>query len=309
MSPLRRLLRAIDPRVPGGDDAAGELRASVKALRRDLRAMQGALADLGKELGSVHLQMQQLVALREEELNASARMDSLEPVLEADRAAGHVREAVARAALVDHPVPHVVISDVLPPDVLEAALEAIPSPIFFERSGGARELRVPPRFASTYSVATWSFVADLVNDALGPALVERFQGALDRHVATLCPSLPSGDAAIVLAAEPGRIVLREPGLAAPRPRSRPWHFLTTLVCLAPPDGTGTTSVRANSAVTVLDPPGARTHAPMPSVEAAEAAPCIFEFRIGPDTGTRRRMLARMDDVTRRAWTAAERAAG
>lgn len=302
---LRRVLHGVSRRAPHGDRAEDLLRASRKALRRDLRSMQDSLADLARELDSVQLQMQQLAALRDAELEARERMDSLARLPDVGRVSAHIRDAVARTPLGDHPVPHVIVSDVLPPEVLAAANDAIPLPIFFDRhEEGVRELRVPPRLASTYSITTWTFVADVVGEVLGPALVERFRAPLDRYVAMLCPSLGrSAREGILLAAEPGRIVERQPGAGAPRARS-PWHFLTTFVCLASSGDSGTT-VPVNSAVTVLEPAGEREHASTPVVAAAAAAPCTFEFSIGPDREARRLLLAHMNERTRQTWQALE----
>ncbi len=327
MNRLKKLLRAIDARVlPRNADSMDSLRASTRSLRHDLRSSREALADLTTELRKVQLQIEQLFALRRDELDTPARMDRLEHILDTDRMGAHMREAVARTELVEDPVPHAIISDLLPSDVYDAAIHAIPSPIFFEGGGACgQELRVPPRIAPTYSIATWSFLADMVSEVLGPALVARFQGPLDRHVRALCPSLvTSRDAGIALTVESGRIVLRRPGHIAPRGRPRPWHFLTVIAYLATPDDgedygsrlhrespdadsksrvAKEIPFRANSALIVLDTLGAHEYAPIPPTAPHTAARYTYECRIVPDTETRRLLRARMDDAARRAWEA------
>jgi len=308
-------MRAIDPRLlVRNANSVDTLRTQTKALRHDLRSIGEALTGLTTQLGMVQLQMEQLVTLRREELDAPARMDRLERILDADRIRAHIREAVARTDIVEDPVPHGVVCGLLPDDVYGAAIDAIPSPVFFDGGeAGAQELRVPPGLAPTYSIATWTFLADMVDAVLGPALVERFRGPLDRHVRTLCPSLVTPrDAGVVLTAGPGRIVLRRPGREAPAGRTRPWHFLTVVVDLASAgDGEGYGSrlrsrkeipFRANSALVVLDADGAHEYASIPEAAAATVR-YTYEFAVGPDTHTRQFLLGRMSEGARRSWEA------
>jgi hypothetical protein len=256
----------------------------------------------------------QLFELRREELDAPIRMDALERVLNVDRIAAHVRQAVARTEIVEDPVPHAVTSGLLPPDAYDSVLAAIPATVFFEDgTTGGRELRVPPALAPTYSIATWSFVTDLVKDVLAPALVERFRGPLDRHLAALCPSLDrASGTGLAFDAGAGRIVRRSPGGDAPHALTRPWHLLTTVLFLVRPgDGEDHGSrlcgaaleipFRANSALTVLGPAGAHEYASIPSTAPAGVVRYSYEFRLGLTPEARRRLMAAMDETTRRNW--------
>jgi hypothetical protein len=315
MSGLRRFIRAFGRRAPAAHAGGVEsLRAAAAALDREMTGMREALEHLTSQIGLVQRHVDQLFELRREELDAPSRMEALERVLNVDRIAAHVRQAVARTEIVEDPVPHAVISGLLPPDAYDSVLAAIPAPVFFEDgSAGGRELRVPPALAPTCTIATWAFVTDLVKDVLAPALVGRFGGPLDRHLAALCPSLDrAGGTGLTFAASAGRIVRRWPGSDAPPARTRPWHFLTTVLFLARPgDGEDHGSrlsgaapeipFRANSALTVLGPAGAHEYAIIPSTGPAGVVRYSYEFRLGPAPEARRRLMAAMDDTTRRTW--------
>jgi hypothetical protein len=221
---------------------------------------------------------------------------------------------VERTEIVDDPVPHALTAGLLPPDVYDSVLAAIPASVFFEAAGTCgRELRVPPVLAPTYAIATWAFVADLVKSVLAPALVERFRRPLDRHLLTLCPSLDHASrTGFTLTPDPGRIVRRWPGVEAPPARTRPWQWLTTILFLAQPgDGPEHGSrlrgaameipFRPNVALTVLGPAGAHEYAAVPPTAASDVVRHSYEFWLGPAPEARRRLMAAMDEPTRRTW--------
>jgi hypothetical protein len=231
-------------------------------------------------------------------MEAPARMDALEGVLESARVAAHVRDAVARAELLDDPVPHAVIPDLLPPDLYEAALAAIPPRVLFEEErAGTQELRVPPTLAPSDSIALWTFVTSVMKDAAGPALVDRFARPLADHVRALA-SPGAGDPGLKLTALGNRLVARRPGGGEPR-GARPWHFLTAILCLAKPGddadygsvlgGVKQVPFQPNLAVVVLDPRVTHQYAAIPSSGAgtptsgarpqAEGPPSPSGFRL------------------------------
>jgi hypothetical protein len=303
----------MDPRLLERNASRVEaLKSSAKALRQEVRALRDAMQDLTAQLSAAQLQLDQLTALRLADQDASARMDALEHVLGMQRVSAHLRTALERAAIVEEPVPHLVVTDALPVDMYCALLDAIPSDIFFDGKDTTwRELLVPPRLAPTSSIATWTFLADLVRHMLGPMVLGRFQQRLDAHLAAI-----GSPAATVIApvASQGRIVLRWPGYESGR-RSRPWDFLTVILWLARPgDGEEFGSrvrgvglpFRANSLLVVFDPSGAHEYSPIPPRAAAAVRRYSFEFRIGLDTAGRRSVLAVMDEGTRREWETFDR---
>ena len=180
----------------------------------------------------------------------------------------------------------------------------------------------PPRIASTYSLAAWTFLAEVAKDVIAPAVVERFTPLLDRHVGAIDPSLSTlENAGVTLHAEPGRVVLRRPGRDEPPRRSRPWQWLTVVVnlgrpedgedygsrlCRPSPDGNAgqkgddisragsrDVSFRANTALVVFAPSGGLDYVPIPASAPGEIARHSWEFHIGPTPRGRRTLTSVM----------------
>jgi hypothetical protein len=138
-------------------------------------------------------------------------------------------------------------------------------------------------------------VADLVVDAIAPALVERFAGPLLRHVQRFAPVATTWPVTgYAVAPSLGRILRREHGAAMQPRRERPRHFLTSVLFLARPgDTTGYGSVlrhgdritsvpfRPNTLLTVVDVTGVHDYEPIPEDAPPEVARYTYEFPIGP----------------------------
>jgi hypothetical protein len=260
--------------------ALESLAGSIGTVHDELHAARDMLTSLGVQLGVLDRQVEQLAALRREEQHAAARIASLESVLDFDRVSTHVRDAVARADVIEAPVLHAVLAGLFPADVYEAGIDAIPSRIFFDRGAGASDqLRLPPRLAPAHALITWTFLADVMRTVLCPALAERFRRA-------------SGEA---LAAR-GRIVVRRPGYDGSRAQSQAGDLLTAIVCLARPNdsddyGTAVCRVgeedlsrvvpfRANTAVVVAGRTGMHRYASIPERAPADTERYTCELRIG-----------------------------
>ena len=145
--------------------------AEEDSLRRELERLRGEARDLALELDEAQRQSAQAVALALEESHVEARMEQLEGVLDLGPVTRHVRDAMARVMLVDRPRAHAVVEGLLPPAVHQAAVDAIPAPVF--RGSIRSEIALPPKPAPTYAVATWLFLNDVARDVMGPALVGR----------------------------------------------------------------------------------------------------------------------------------------
>jgi hypothetical protein len=155
--------------------------AEVESLRRELERLRGEARALARELEQVQLQSAQAAALALEEAQVEERMERLENVLDLGPVTRHVRAAMARVTLIDRPRAHAVVEGLLPPEVHQAAVDAIPAPIL---RADSREVALPPRPAATYAVATWLFLNDVARDVIGPALVERVVERLGRAPST-----------------------------------------------------------------------------------------------------------------------------
>jgi hypothetical protein len=201
--------------------------------------------------------------------------------------------------LVEGPVTHAVIGDALPSDTYAALVDALPSPAFFEgRDDTRRQVEVPPKLAETHAAVAWRFVADLVVDALAPALVERFQGTLLRHVQRFAPAAPAWPVAgYGVAPSLGRLLRRERGATMQPRRERPRHFLTGVLFLARSgdtaeygsvlrrrdgnDGMTVVPFRANTLLAVFDVAGAHDYEPIPDAAPSGVVRFTYEFPIGP----------------------------
>ena len=271
--------------------------ASLKRLRDEVRTVRSGVASLAAELRAVEIQIAQLAALREDDVTLAARLDQLEQLLVPARVAAHCREAIRAAVVVDAPVAHAVIVDALPADACAALVDALPSPAFFEgRDDSRRQVDVPPKLAETHATVAWRFVADLVVATVAPALVERFEAPLLRHVqrfATAASAWPVSGHAV--APSLGRLLRRERGAVMQPQRERPRHFLTSVLFLARPGDTaaygsvlrhGNGSVvvvpfRPNTLLTVFDVAGVHDYEPIPEEAPADLARYTYEFPIGP----------------------------
>jgi hypothetical protein len=293
---LLRLLRAMDPRaLDRNAERVDALHASTSALRRELRAMRDGLTGLTTQLVGAQVQLDRLAELQREDVDAAARLDALAHVLDVNLTGTHVRKAVARATLVEGPVPHALITGLFPEDVYRAVIQAIPSSLFFEDGGRhGLELRVPPTLAPTYAVATWTFLADVVSTVLGPALAERFQGPVERYVRARCPPVPR-ETGIVISIGPGRVVQTGPSGQVPVARARAGDVLSGTVYLAR-DEDGESD--GNSALVMLDPVGVHDQPSIPPTALAAAATAstatttryTYVFRMSVDGETRRRLV-------------------
>jgi len=266
-----------------------------RETRRQLRASRKRLDRLARDIARLDERVARLLSLGQDDPDLGARLDRLVPVLDPGRIAAHARAAIEGAAFVEAPVPHATVVSLFPDDVYRALVDAVPPRACFSAAGGGRlDLPVPPAVAPVDAVVTWRFIAGLVRESIGPALVETLRPALERHVRALGgATLDEGG----LVASLGRLVRREPGYVSPGRRPGPWDFLTTMVWLPGADGNvacgaeihgpgGSLPVagRPNTALVVLDAAGALEYQAVPP----DGTACVsYEFPIGPDAAGRR----------------------
>jgi hypothetical protein len=264
-----------------------ELRDRVRAVRRDMEVT-------GRELAALARQTERLVALGQQPADLAARLDRLSEAFDPAVVAAHVRAAVGRAAIVPAPVPHAVITDVLPAAAYAALLAAVPPPVFFHDSGTRRlELPAPPTLAPVECVVAWRFMTELASEVLGPAVVDRFG------------PLAGQGADIRMSASQGRLLLRLPGFESGPRRRNPFHALLVVLSLAPGDGPVDCGSRvhgpdaadavtipfvANTALAVVDRTGAHEYLPVPDTAPQGTTRYTYEFPIGPDRESRRRLM-------------------
>ena len=215
--------------------------------------MQGALQ-------KVDLRGEQVAAILHADTADEHRFEELRSVLQPESVSAHVLAAVEKSPLCADPFPHVVINDVLPGVLYDAAIAAIPPRVLFEdRPVNKQQVKVPPRFASRYSRRVWTFlVRDVVDTVLRPAIIRTFTEPLREYLRKFWPGIPFEAIEHSLSASDGRIILRRAGYVIPPHRDPRWGFLTVIVYLARPGdpqawGTQLYKVRDDSDVSSAQP--------------------------------------------------------
>lgn len=214
---IARLLRAVGLLSAGPAARSSEEKAAERhaAQRQQLRELAKEVANLTTRLQQLERGLDQLRAMRaaDDDLHVRSLLDALD----AGRTARHVRDAIGKAVRRDDPVPHLIVKDVWPPELVAAILETMPGPQFFQPGPDGREfLRLPPRLAPPAAMVVLAFAGDLVRDVLGPALAARF-----------------GDLTPVrsLSASAGTLVRHPPDDLSVPADYRPGHVLTTVIDL------------------------------------------------------------------------------
>jgi hypothetical protein len=228
---LHRLVHPVE------DDAS-------RLLRKEVRRLAGRLAELeaAQERSAEVLRRADQTSTC---LHLAARLDGLQhaevdrlpALLDEERIARHVRCAIAAAPLLTDPYEHMVVERVLPDDVYELLLRAIPPPAFFnDRDPIKQDVALPMEFGPRLSLSAWNFVEEVIaRRIIRPAVLEKFHEPLQRHFA-----LVFGDAFVERAnampesAHGGRLMLRRPGYHLSPHRDPKRVMLTCLMYLARP---------------------------------------------------------------------------
>jgi hypothetical protein len=242
-----------------------------------------------------------------------------------ERLAAHAAAAVNRAALELDPFPHIVIHDLLPEDVDNELIRAVPSKAFFKTEDMTRqEIEVPFVFAPEYSRLMWgTFFRKVIAQAMVPALMEKFRPALDDFLQTHWPGLGTMvEAGISLRVSNSRLLLRRPGYVIKPHRDPRWAFLTCQVygtqlyrLRQEPEVTHSSplwversecelvkdvpAVR-NTAVVFLNSTGAHG-ASIPTDAPANLERYLYQVQFSVDEQTRDRLLAGTPAEARSSW--------
>jgi hypothetical protein len=250
VNPLRALLAALTPEAEQHAEHARALAASLKALRGDVQTIRREIGAVAERAEAVGRQVAQVRALQHGSRGTPAGLDALAALIATERVVAHLRAAVERAVRVERPGPRLAIDSFWPADVYEALIDAIPDQVFFDgASAGAQTLRVPPRLAPAAAIATWTFVAEIVEEVVVPAIAARFGDLLDPSSVsgTHSGDTPSGGFDVV----PGRLVRRPAGSSAPPASARTAHWGLLVIDLTRPRQAAPAT--ANTALAVFRP--------------------------------------------------------
>ena len=299
-------------------------------------AQANQTADRTRELSAIVAAL----CIRTEKLEAIQHLDwelrdeiaDLPRLLDSERIEAHVRRAVAAAPMACDPFPYLVVNDWLPADVYQAVIRGLPPAVFFaDREIVRQRLLVPFALAPVYSRMVWSFMAHvIVGRILRDSLNDRFAAVVREYVETFCPA-----AGLDLRLEPsdGRIMLRRPGYVITPHRDPKWGFVTGLVYLArngdmesygtqfyrvrddedaPSDKpyyvdqarceeVAAVPFRANTLVAFLNSRGAHGASIPADAKPATLERYLYQFRLGPDIKTIKRLVSMMEPGHREHW--------
>ena len=352
MNPLRVVRAAVA--VPRLEAAATKLRQDQKTLSREVRTLTKLVGQLQQAvqqqqeiaagIPSLHARLQQAEAGIEQCVGVytrdavyADRLPRLRARLDGARAARHAAAAVQRAPLEMDPGPHVVVEDLLPDDLADELVAAVPPSLFFpSRNLKRQEIGVPFFLAPEYNRVVWGFFSEVLERAILPAVVEKFRPALDGFMRKNWPALGSfAESGVNLGVINSRIMLRRPGYRIKPHRDPRWAFLTCLVYLqkrGDPHAYGTqfyrlreerepthhsplwidedevtlvkdVPARRNTAVVFLNSTGAHG-ASIPADAPPDIERFIYQVQFGPDDVTRQMLIDALDASAQPAWTTA-----
>jgi hypothetical protein len=259
----------------------------------------------------------------------------------ADSHVAHLRDAVGAAKLETHPGAHMVIEDVLPPDIYALLLDTMPPPDGFDIADSVKANFDPERttIAPQRSRETWLwFQRDVVDGVLTPLLLDRFRSPVVDAYRDLFGSALLEDALrLPKSAFRGRLMLRRPGYRLKPHRDMRIAALTGLIYFARPgdsaqfgtdlyeiendvqaptmktfypESCGATAKLArsvpfvgNAALIFINAPGMAHGAGIPR-DAGQATRYAYQFYVGPPKDEYGRVLRRMTPVQQAACGAA-----
>lgn len=319
----------------------GRLKAAVDLLRprtffRTLSRVDplvDATRDLTSAVEALRIRTEQLMAVQRIDWERRDDLAGINRWLDVKRIEAHVADAVRRAPLEHDPFPHLVVEPLLPPEVYEGVLDAVPPPVFF-LGGRDEHWAVPSGVAPLYSRQVWAFVANtLAGDILYRALNARLEPVVRDYVRSFCPGLPP-DADVPLYPSDGRIMLRRPGYDLPPHRDPKWGFVTALMYLAragdseefgtqlyrvkddpeAPSGSvhypdpgqcelvRTVPFRQNSMLVFLNSVGAHGAFIPADAQPPTLERYLYQFRLGPTTKVISRLLSLMPPDKAALWS-------
>lgn len=229
LAQLRRLWTADVEAVSTG------LRHDVDRLNRRIEELEGLLRDTtarAHRADRASMQVRLAGVLNRQEHD---RIERLPALLDERRIAEHVQRAVAAAPLITDPYEHIVVQGVLPDDIYELLVSAIPPVAYFEdRDPIKQDLRLPMDFGPALSTAVWGFMDDVIaRRIIRPAVIQKFHEPLQRHFDTLFgPTFRDRANQMAQAASGGRLMLRRPGYHLAPHRDPKHSMLTCLMYLA-----------------------------------------------------------------------------
>jgi hypothetical protein len=322
---------------PDVEDALKPLRKDVRLLLNQVEALEASLERterLASRADRTAAQVKLTAVLNREQCHKAARVAEL---LDSTRVATHIRAAIESTPLVLEPYEHMVVEQLLPRDVYDTLIDAIPpEPFFDDHDPIKRNLRFPMDVGPTLTGAVWGFFDDAVTaEMIRPAVLDRFHGPLLRHYdAIFGPEFQARADAMPHRVNSGRLMLRRRGYHLDPHRDPKHSMLTCLVYFARPGddeafGTQIFSVtddadadykqtyypgqsgrtctlvkvvpfRPNSMLVFLNSRGAHG-ASIPADAPESLERYSYQFYIGPEKDALGALIRQLPDQRRRMW--------
>jgi hypothetical protein len=222
---------------PEGDPEIKVLRRDVRRLLRRVEELEAAHRDEAERLRradrtSAQLRLTTLLNQRQRE-----DVERLPSLLDEQGIAAHVRGAIASAPLLIDPYEHILVERLLPDDVYELLIRAIPPAEFFDdRDRTKQNLVFPMELGPTLPSVAWAFMDRVIaQQIVRPAVLEKFHAPLQEHFATVFGRAFVEQAnALPQSAHGGRLMLRRPGYHLGPHRDPKRAMLTCLLYFARP---------------------------------------------------------------------------
>jgi hypothetical protein len=320
---LKRLVKQLDERAARAD-------ARTAGLEGELRTLKDTVADL-------EAREAKLRAVYESDVELQPALDAIGPILDAASIRAQVERSIDAAVLERDPFPHLVLENLFPQPFYDAVLRGIPPVALFDGTENKQRIVVPFEMAPAFSRRVWGFLLhDVVDEAIGPALIRKFRQPLDEWLRATWPELAgqSIESRVRLQSTDGRILLRRRGYLIPPHRDPKWGFVTVLLYLARPGDSPTwgtqlfhvdgdteavsvaphwiraeqcrlareVSFRPNTALVFMNSLGAHGARIPADAEPADLERYIYQFRIGPSHDSIRRLQALLPKERRGMWS-------
>jgi hypothetical protein len=219
------------------DEALKPVRKDVRRLAAEVDELRGTLRHTALRAARGDRASAQIRAVMELNEAQRDRLVDLPALLDQQRLMAHVSRAINTAELHTEPFEHIVVDQILPPDVYDLLLSAIPPTVFFDDHDPIKpNLVFPFTFGPTFCTDVWNAVDTMIaRRCIQPAVLDKFHQPLQDHYdavfgaefrtrADALPKLSAG----------GRLMLRRPGYHLGAHRDPKRSMLTCLLYLARP---------------------------------------------------------------------------
>ena len=315
-----------------------DIRRTAEQGRQELQTALAAHEAALAALPELQARIDRCMSVYVQDAKSAAKVSEFRSRVDRTEILAHVTAAVGRARLQLEPCPHLVVENVFPDYFFDRMIDALPAPVFFEKTSDLRdEMPVPFVMAPAFSREVWDVFHDAVENALLPAVIAAFRPALDDFVRSSWPSLGSWEqSGITLRAANPRLMLRRRGYLIKPHRDPRWAFLVALFYAAPRNAAHTYGTQlyrlvherdeahtsplwlkpeecvlardvpgiGNSALMFLNSTGAHG-ASVPDDAPPDFLRYVYQARFSPDAPTKARLLEMLtgEGAARDRWVA------